>query len=433
MGKLKVDDIIEIIDKDFGVPCNFNNYSDYIINKCPLSDSEECENKNNHKDCWKKIFDIKSELNKKNISFEEYITLQESKNSKTTRAKRQKVSIEELLSVDCWSNTLYENAYDIVKDRLFPVVIPTYNRPNCGFLKWVTNVVVPGYEYPIYLIVRKSQQEMYESSEYVKYNDYIHVKSFPDELIDDIGKVRQQIVNAFSKQYDCLFMFDDDITNFCHSVPWHRSNGEPKAQSVKTKNFGKTMAMWQIAMEYAVKKYNVTFSTGMLQGFSWVPEFVNVEHSIRLLSGLPTLAVCVNVKNLKENNLNYRTLIGNGHDDLDLYIRCLQKGLVSAEFRWMTYSSPGIGTDILHFNSVHERFKIQQEEMYANYKDVEFVKFYTPRGLPNVGINWRKLLEYYKEHNFGDYSSIRQQDIWRNGKLLEEAKNNYKDVEVWQN
>ena len=427
MAKLKVEDILKSMNSEFGAPCNFNNFSKFIIEGCPLSENETCEGKSSHEDCWKRVFEIKNELNKKNITFEEYSEMQTMKTQKTPRAKRQPVTTEELLQVDCWSNKLYENAYDIVKDRLYPVVIPTYNRPACGFLKWVNDIVVPGYEYPIYLVVRQSQKELYEASEYVRYKDYIHVKAFPDEMIDDIGKVRQQIVNAFSKKFECVFMFDDDITNFCHSVPWHRSNGEPKAQGVKSNNFGKTMAMWQLAMEYAVKKYDVAFSTGMMQGFSWVPDFINVEQSMRILSGLPTLAVCVNLRKLKENDLNYRTIIGNGHDDIDLLIRCLQKGLLTAEFRWMTYSSPGIGTDILHFNTAQERFTQQQKEMYENFKDVPWVKWVHVRGLDNVGINWRKVLEEYKEKGYGDFANNRNIDLWRNGKLLEDAKNNYSE------
>ena len=423
MSKIKVNDIYNIMSDKFGDPKLFNKIKrecDIALKDIEILDSEDYSNS------WKNVFELLHKLNESNLTIEQYEELENK--PKRTRGKANKVSPEELLAIDCWTNKLYNEAYDIVKDRLYPVVIPTYNRPQCNFLKWVTEIVQKGYEWPIYLVVRKSQKEMYENSEYVKFFDYIHVKAFPDEMIDDIGKVREQIVNAFSKQYECIFMFDDDITNFSHSVPWVRSNGEPKAQSVKSNNFGKTMAMWQIAMEYAIKKYDVFSSTGMMQGFSWVPDFINVESSIRILSGLPTLAVCINLRKLKELNLNYRTIIGNGHDDLDLLIRCLQKGALTAEFRWMTYSSPGIGTDILNFNTVEERFAIQQEEMYKNYKDVPFVKFYTPRGLPNVGIYWNKLLDFYKDNGFGDWKDQRYQDLWRNGKLLEEAKNNYEGV-----
>lgn len=430
MPKVKVDEIVEQMSNEFASPCKFTQLGEYALANCPggktAEECKDCEGiDGSYAECWKNMFQLKADLKNNNQTLSDYIDAKNKKKTRGPRAKRNTVTTEELLNIDCWSNKLYNEAYDIVKDRLFPVVIPSYNRPECGFLKWVTKIVQPGYEYPIFMVVRQSQKELYEASEYVKYNDYIHIKALPDEMIDDIGKVREQIVNVFSKKYDCLFMFDDDITNFCHSVPYFRTNGEPKAQGVKSNNFGKTMAMWQVAMEYAVKQYDVAFSTGMMQGFSWVPDFIKVEQSIRLMSGLPTLAVCVNVKKLKEVGLNYRTLIGNGHDDIDLYIRSLQKGLVSAEFRWMTYSSPGIGTDILHFNSVHERFATQQKEMYANFSDVPFVKFYTPRGLPNVGIKWNVVLDYYKEHGFGDFKENRFSDLWRDGKLLEEAKNRF--------
>lgn len=428
MAKLKVEHVISTLSKEFKAPCNYNDYANYLKGTCAIGGDEECSEKCNYEDCWKKLFELKEECERKGLTIEQIQAIAEQPVEKKTRAKRSSVTSEELLEIDCWSNKLYENAYDIVKDRLFPVVIPTYNRPNCGFLKWVTNVVQPGNEYPIYLVVRKSQKELYEASEYVKYHDYIHVKAFPDEMIDDIGKVRQQIVNAFSKQYDNVFMFDDDIVNFCHSVPYFRSNGEPKAQGVKCVNFGKVMAMWQLAHEYACAKYDIAFSTGMLQGFSWLPDFIKVENSIRILSGLPTLAVCVHLKKLVSSGLNYRTLIGNGHDDIDLLIRCLQNGLLTAEFRWMTYGSPGIGTDILHFNSVEERFTKQQAEMKQNFGDVEFVKWTHVRGLDNVGINWKKVREMYKEKGIIDLTDKNYFDFWNDGKVLEDAKNNFKEI-----
>ena len=66
---------------------------------------------------------------------------------------------DDLLNVKHWTNDFYNNAYDIVKDRLFPIVIPSYNRPDNTFLKWYEKHHVPGYEYPIYIVVRQSQKE----------------------------------------------------------------------------------------------------------------------------------------------------------------------------------------------------------------------------------------------------------------------------------
>lgn len=426
MAKLKTDDILSFISREFGNPCKFENkeFAKYLNKENVETDNSV----NSFEDDWYKVIEISNMLHKKDITYEQYIEGLKMKSEKTPRTKANKVTSEELLEIDCWSNKFYEEAYDIVKDRLFPIVIPSYNRPNCGFLKWVVDKVVPGYEYPIFIVVRQSQKEMYEASEYIKYKDYVHVKAFPDELIDDIGKTREQIVKAFSKQYDYIFMCDDDITNFCHTVPYFRSNGEPKAQGVTTLNFGKTMAMWQIATEYVANKYGVMFTTGMMQGFSWVPDFINVEKSMRLLSGLPTGTVCLNLKKLKELDLNYRTLIGNGHDDLDLLIRGLEKGLINCEFRWMTYSSVAMGT--MNFDSIQERFTQQQKEMKDNFGHIEYIKWIHQRGLDNVGINWRKVREQFKNKNIIDLTEKHCYNIWRDGQLLEDAKNNY--LNLWK-
>lgn len=303
-----------------------------------------------------------------------------------------------LIESDFWTNRLYKTAYEIVKDRQFPIVIPTYNRPENLFLQWAISTFDKNESWPIYLVVRKSQVKMYKESKYVKDYDYIHVIGFNDDEIDDIGKVRKKIVNYFSKRYSCIFMFDDDITNFTYLVPYKRKTGMLVSQTITNINTARLFAMWQLAMETAIsKRADLIISNTIISAFNWTPGLCDEEGSMKFMSGPQNLAVCINLKVFKKYKLNYRTIIGNGHDDIDLLIRAILAGCTVCEFRWLSFCSPGIKTDILNFDNIYDRFAFQFNEMYNNFSDIDFVKFnYGKNGKPNtVGINWSRAIKYH--------------------------------------
>ena len=308
-------------------------------------------------------------------------------------------SREEITETDFWTNRLYNIAYDKVKDRKFPIVIPTYNRPENLFIKWATSNFTEDETWPIYLVVRKSQVNMYLESPYVKGYDYINVLGFEDDEINDIGKVRKKIVEHFSKSEQCVFMFDDDITKFTYTVPFKREKTNSKISlSVKNpKSPARVFAMWQVAMEHAMSiREDLIISNAMIAGFNWIDKFCDEDTSIKFMSGPQTLAVCINLKNFIKYDINYRTLINNGHDDIDMLIRAILAGCTTCEFRWLSYFISGIGTDILGFETVEKRFTQQYNEMYAHYNNIDFISWKHAK-FDNVGINWRKAIKYHNE------------------------------------
>lgn len=425
MSKL-TDYIYELLGKEIGYPDVTNSEKLKEINNFII---KKYENRKSPNIIWKETIDLAQKLDKNNLTLDQYAEIIKNNHTVTQKNKRIKMSTEELLEVDCWTNDFYEFAYEVVKDRKYPIIIPSYNRPDCLFLKWVNPIMQPGYEWPIYIIVRDSQKDMYLNSEQIKYKEYIYVKSFPDELINDLGKTRAQIVRAFSKKYNTFFMWDDDITNFCHTVPVLRPNGEYKNRCIGNINFGKSIAMWQLAHEYAEKKYSILYSTGMLQAFSWVPEFGTVERSLRILSGTPTCGMCLNVKKLNELGVNFRTNKDNGHEDFDMLFRALQLGAITAEFRWYTYSNPGMSAEFTNSNSIQERFTMQQQEMKNNFGNIPWIKWTHVRGLDNVGINWNRLRKEYKDKNIIDVTKCNYEDIWRNGQLINDGNNHFENIE----
>ena len=310
------------------------------------------------------------------------------------------VKREDLTKTDFWTNRLYNEAYDIVKDRKFPIVIPSYNRPENTFCRWATKTFKPNETWPIYVVVRASQADQYRESKYIKGYNFIQVLPFEDSEIDDIGKVRKKIIEHFSQTERCVFMLDDDNIKLSYTVPFQRDTGSKVSLSVKNiENTARLFAMWQVAMEKAMEvRDDLLISTAMIAGFNWQDKFCDEEESIRFMSGPQVCTVCVNLDTFKKYNLNYKTIVGNGHEDLDLLIRALQAGCTTAEFRWLSYYNPGVGTDLLNFESVEKRFTQQYQEMYDHYGDVDFVKWKhakNGKSLDNVGINWRKAIEYH--------------------------------------
>ena len=337
-------------------------------------------------------------------------------NSLPDYSEYYKVPRQETHTTDFWTNILYRKGYETL-DEKWPVVIPSYNRPDNKFLVWTKKYMRENRKWPVYFIVRESQKEMYEKT--IEGYDSYNIVSFKDELINDIGKVREQAVNYFyNLGYKFMFMIDDDITDFGYTVPLYR-NGLRVSYTYRAKDFGGSMAMWQLAMMAACKKEPKTvLSSGAVQGFSWVEDACFETKSCVFMRGLPTLAVCLNLQVLHDAGLNYRTIVNNGHDDIDLLIRALLKGCVTADFRWLSYGNPGIGTSLLGFDTVKERFERQYNEMYANFKDVPFVKWRERKGIKNVGIVWTKCIDYFFNNGFGNFKNNRSFDIWDGGKLL---------------
>jgi hypothetical protein len=312
---------------------------------------------------------------------------------------------EKLTESDYWTNKLYNMAYERVKDRKYPLIIPSYNRPDNRMTKYIYEHTIDSEPWDIYVVVRASQKEAYENAEYFKKcNGKVKLLAFPDKDIDDLGKVRVEVVKYFTDKVDCVLMMDDDVNDIAYTAPYTRASGAKISVSItdkfvgKTMNFSRIMAMWQVAMEETIKIHdNVIISCPMIAGFSWAPDFCDPELSLKVMSGAQACCMCVNLNACKKYDINFRTNKGNGHEDKDFTIRAIQKGCMSAEFRWLAYYSDGLGTDFLN-SGIAERMAKQHDEMYANFKDVDFVRWIIDRkGLKNVRINWSRATKYHNK------------------------------------
>jgi len=344
-------------------------------------------------------------------------------------AKRQSIDYAGLIKNDFWTNHFYNKAYDVVKDRKWPIVIPSYNRPDNLFIKWANNFMTEEKNYPIIFVVRKSQEEMYKNAEYIKGKSWISILAFEDDKIDDIGKVRKAIVAELHNKYPIIFMSDDDVSTICHSIYRLMESGSEKSQAIRIADGSQVMAMWQIGMEYGMKKYNMVMSSGLTQGFSFMKPFSDVETSICLMKGLPTNICCLDIQTIFNNGINFGSIKQVGHDDLDLLIKCLDKKLIVGSFQWLTYSTAPIGTTCFCFDTVQKRFTYQQQQMIQNHGDKAWVKAVNNRDLDNIGINWKIVRQEYMDAGIiGKEKTDLFHDLWRNGILIREAKNNFEEI-----
>lgn len=316
---------------------------------------------------------------------------------------------------DFWTNKLYVGAYDLIKDHKAPIVIPSYNNPDCYTVRLI-NQLPEDRTWPAYIVVRKSQED-----EYKKHCGRVIVCGVEDELINSLGKARAWIVNEFSKKYDFVFMLDDDTQGVYYSIRGKTAEGALKSEYQKQFDLPGVMAMWQLAHENVSRRSDkVIFSNVSQCGFCYNDIFTEEKNSAMLLRGYPSLGCfCCNVKRLKDTGMNYRHSPEIGHEDYDLYFRLLTKGYLNVQLAWIV-----CGQDAMHIgdyeaaNSLKERFKIQTTKLKNAMEpyDIPFVQYREVKGKYNAKITRSHLNQYLEERGY--LPEKMEIDIWDNGNLL---------------
>ena len=335
-----------------------------------------------------------------------------------------------------WTNVLYDKAYDIVKDRKFPVTIPGYNRPGLPTLKMLKVAeYTEDLNWPFYVIVRESQYDMYVEA--TKQYKYVTIKSFPDKVIDNAGAVRrttQKWLNSIGVK--ATFQMDDDVGYLGYSYAGRKDDGYPKAQYRRMKkdpfSSAKVLAMWQIAMEKAMALDDVVISCGQQIAFSWKDDYCRASESYRLMRGPMTQVVCFNIEKLCKEGIYHNNNAQVGFDDIDFTLRVIESGNKTCCFPWLVYGCEALGGgngDSVSEEKLKERFKANQDKLKSLHQDKPYVSFRPKRGLDQVCIRWRNARKYLVD-NFGYPESLIDKssyDIWNEGELLKEAvKEEYK-------
>jgi dCMP deaminase len=304
---------------------------------------------------------------------------------------------DDIYTKQWWTDILYDKAYDIVKDRKYPVLIPSYNRPNPNTVSSVLSGMTDEYNYPIYVFVRKSQADQYEK---LNHNKYVTFVKFPDSCVDNVGKVRHLMNKwAISKGFNVAIIMDDDLTSIEYTVKGIRGDGFIKAKCSPNRDIAKILAMMQYSMERAISKYGVTIGGYMPMFSSWKPEYCDVTQSILTYRGIPSQVFILNIKKMFDNGIYYNQT-GLVHEDIAATIDTLKLGLPICVMPFITYTANPMDVQNWNYKTMRERFDNQDVHMKEKYSGIEWVSFVEKRDLPQTTINWRR---YRKLFGITDY------------------------------
>lgn len=276
-----------------------------------------------------------------------------------------------------WTEELYDRAYETVKDRKWPIVIPSYNRPD--FITQKLFKFTEEENWPVYVVIRESQRDLYS----VKY-PYVTYITVPDRIIRNIGNTRAFIVRwAKAVGFDYIFMLDDDIKSFKYSISGTTKKGLPKAKVVDT-SFSRYMAMWQVSSE-ALPDF--ILNGPILEQFAWTADCIDPDKCVDATS-LVINAVCVNLKKMQDLGLNYGDNTIVGHEDIEMAIQAFEHGLPCVKFKFLTYRvNP---SDLWGYSSMAERFQRQYDIMYHNHQGKSYVCFRKDMaGFPCVTLKYK--------------------------------------------
>lgn len=327
-----------------------------------------------------------------------------------------------------WTEEFSDKAYDIVKNRKFPVTIPGYNRPALPTL-WnlKVNEFTDEENWPFIVIVRESQKQMYEEAT-ESMRKWVTIKSFPDEVINNAGAVRrttQKWLN--SNGVRATFQMDDDVQYLGYSEAGRKDDGYPKSKYIRYKdnryNPCRTLAMWQLAMEKAMDEYNVFISCGQQIAFSWKEDYCWKELSMQMMCGPMTQVVCFNIEGLCKEGIYHKNNSDVGFDDIDFTIRVINSGHTVCCFPWLVYGCEELGGgngDKTTKDKLKERFKKNQDTLKRNHSDKPFVKFRVKRGLDQCCLDFRSARRFLSENYEFPEEMIKcnKIDIWENGGLI---------------
>lgn len=328
-----------------------------------------------------------------------------------------------------WTTTLYNNAYEIVKDRKFPVTIPCYNRPSLPTLR---NLGVANYtddcNWDFLLIVRESQYEMYHEA--TKQYKYVQIVTFPDAVIDSAGAARRTMQKwLYSHGYKGTFQMDDDVEMITYALPGVRKDGFSKTTYATHVQSPRVLAMWQIMSEYAFDVDDACMTCGMPVGFSWKSEYCMSYGSYRPLFGACTQVVCFNIPKLCNEGLFHRNNRLVGFDDIDFTIRMIESGNLMVGFPSIVYGVEALGGgegNVIPFEKLQERFINNQTKLRALHEDKPYVSYRVKRDLDQVCISWQRARKYLAENHGYDINRFTNmlQNVWDNGSLLNKAREN---------
>ena len=291
------------------------------------------------------------------------------------------------------SELLYNNIDKFIEDsHIYPICIPSYNRPDSPFLK-----SVQGLGLPIVLFIRKEQYDLYKG-----YQDNCEIVLL--EEVNEIGETRKAIVDwAIKNRISNIFMIDDDISHLSFLMPGKSSKSDKEFMKMYSTIYGtsegidpKIFKMWIWLINRCDEKLTIS-------GPGAKSDWWNIQYKDSTAvynSGSTIQCIHLNIDNLKKFGLNYiNTNIG-GTEDYTLQYLVMSSGLYCSIFKDLVFRVPGVGSGNGGNTSNEELI-----QKYTRFINLFFTNILldsdkgrvstkvSKGGIPSVKFNWNKWRE----------------------------------------
>lgn len=245
-----------------------------------------------------------------------------------------------------------EKIYNIIKDKPldYPICVPSYNRPDNAFIKWVKN---PHFDIPrdnLFVFIRNTEEQ---KKLYKPLASYVHLVCI-SENTRDLGDTREQIMNwAYEKGHELIFMLDDRINGIWWLNTKER-NGETYLDVDKRSSPKTAFQIW--AKQHMKKGMYATSISN--KGFHWMPNRVNRPIEPLNSSGL---SCCIALSPIKmiDAGVNYKAIEDVGVEDV--YIL----------WALLTHKLPFCNLSDIAYNQVSSNNKGGDADIYPGMSRVE--------------------------------------------------------------
>ena len=320
-----------------------------------------------------------------------------------------------------FTKLLYEKSYKIVDSSKMPIVIPSYNRPNFDFLTLIKDTVDEDITYPIFVVVRKSQEEMYLES--TKDCKNVTIIAADDDTIKGSGLVREYISKEFLKRgYENLFMLDDDVSMVSCLSKKTNSMGNITSVPDSSLSMYKVFAILQFAHEELCNKFDKYVFTGIAPKFwCYHPWLSDSTDSLKILHKSLTQVFAINTVRFREFNIEYHDNETHGHEDSDVLFQILESGCLTGCVEGITYFAGKMDSD-RGFESIEARFVEYWKRTLAAHPDLveKGMISYNKKDIAHAHpiVRWkkgRKLYspEYYTDNKFDLFNILTNTNRWR--------------------
>lgn len=281
---------------------------------------------------------------------------------------------------------LYNHIDTLIKDdEIYPICVPSYNRPNAPFLKFVDNL-------PVILFIRREQEELYKD-----YKDRCKIVLLDN--VEEIGQTRKAIVDwAIKHNISNIFMLGDDVTLLSFMMPGKSSQSDKEfmkpyvtINNIPESPDKKVFKMWIWMLRHCSNK--VTISGAGNRGDRWNLSYKDSKASYNSSSVIQ--CVHLNIDNLKKYRINYTDTRIGGTEDYTLQYQIMAAGLYSCLFSDLVYRSPAVGNGtggnsnneelVKKYNNFIQLF---QRNIMAREDTSKVGVKVSKGGVPSIKFNW---------------------------------------------